>query len=724
VSVPTILNRHDPGSDIVVPVTTIDSEDLDVPDLVDKLSQLSDNARFVIDVIAVAGEELNPTVLRSLYHSADRTEFEQAFGEVLDLDDVKLSDDTQAVIRIDDPVTNNGIVRSIPGFEQQSIHAQLAHALEQQQFGSEHEMTIQIAHHSIQGSVVTAPEVVAQRCLRAADLLARQFEWPATIALLKSGLAALPPNSFPILRAELLTSYGVALFKSKDVWDEVGSINSLLAAVDIYMDADEKELALETAMIPVPAVPGRNEITTLLERGLAIADNGSHTAARLLGRLAVVASVVNGDTEKAIKLANEALVIARNSNDRALEATILAGKARAESSDFRSKEALRTCERTLQLSSTLAVDPTVTFNTHLSAAHASLFLARYKDSAQLMKNALAASIAAGDLQRQIGAIWLGIRLAIDCADFQRAIELSDQVLSIDPDISVICNLRAWAEYEMGNAEQGELFLDRGAIGNITRSSRGDFGLTPIGLRCSVLTSIYRLSGDRKLLHEAELMASARRPGVDKNSFQRMDGLNILSELVLINNDRFSARQYLDEYEDLEQTCDVPALFASSVANLLRTVGESEAAAKHYERALSFHELAGSRLQNLMTSVSYAEMLIDIGDAHSLGLARTLLAKSQLIVDENRLQSHSQNITDLRQRIAAVETRQKIGFEGLSARERDVLSLLSNGMTNSEIATKLVISENTVHRHVGNILNKLGASNRTQAVMYARQDQFP
>src|SRR4051812_14507313 len=52
---------------------------------------------------------------------------------------------------------------------------------------------------------------------------------------------------------------------------------------------------------------------------------------------------------------------------------------------------------------------------------------------------------------------------------------------------------------------------------------------------------------------------------------------------------------------------------------------------------------------------------------------------------------------------------------LTAREREVIKLVSSGATNQEIANALVISESTVKSHVKHILRKLGASNRAEAV---------
>jgi DNA-binding CsgD family transcriptional regulator len=53
--------------------------------------------------------------------------------------------------------------------------------------------------------------------------------------------------------------------------------------------------------------------------------------------------------------------------------------------------------------------------------------------------------------------------------------------------------------------------------------------------------------------------------------------------------------------------------------------------------------------------------------------------------------------------------------GLSRRELDVLRLMATGQTNARIATRLVLSEGTVKTHVRNILRKLGAANRAEAV---------
>lgn len=58
---------------------------------------------------------------------------------------------------------------------------------------------------------------------------------------------------------------------------------------------------------------------------------------------------------------------------------------------------------------------------------------------------------------------------------------------------------------------------------------------------------------------------------------------------------------------------------------------------------------------------------------------------------------------------------------LSDRELEVLRLIADGLSNAEIASKLVISEKTVKGYVSNILGKLHMMDRTQAAVLAWQE---
>ena len=62
---------------------------------------------------------------------------------------------------------------------------------------------------------------------------------------------------------------------------------------------------------------------------------------------------------------------------------------------------------------------------------------------------------------------------------------------------------------------------------------------------------------------------------------------------------------------------------------------------------------------------------------------------------------------------------ELALETLSRREIEILRLVASGKSNQQVADDLVISRNTVQRHVSNILAKTGAANRTEAAVYAR-----
>jgi DNA-binding NarL/FixJ family response regulator len=72
------------------------------------------------------------------------------------------------------------------------------------------------------------------------------------------------------------------------------------------------------------------------------------------------------------------------------------------------------------------------------------------------------------------------------------------------------------------------------------------------------------------------------------------------------------------------------------------------------------------------------------------------------------------------RINYPQTYGELALDKLTRREREVLSELATNSTNREIATHLVISENTVKNHIHSILEKLAIKKRAEVVKFARR----
>jgi DNA-binding NarL/FixJ family response regulator len=73
---------------------------------------------------------------------------------------------------------------------------------------------------------------------------------------------------------------------------------------------------------------------------------------------------------------------------------------------------------------------------------------------------------------------------------------------------------------------------------------------------------------------------------------------------------------------------------------------------------------------------------------------------------------------LAQRMRARKTGEDNPIEPLTEREKDVIRLLGQGMSNKEIGSALFITERTARTYVSNILGKLGLASRTQAALWA------
>lgn len=160
---------------------------------------------------------------------------------------------------------------------------------------------------------------------------------------------------------------------------------------------------------------------------------------------------------------------------------------------------------------------------------------------------------------------------------------------------------------------------------------------------------------------------------------------------------------------LKRTVDAEAAF------LLARTGALAQGAKplRWRVAVALGHLYHKGARRAEAEAAFAEAHTIIGELATAILDEKLrtsfLAQSTVLISGGR---------PLSPRQAAQQT-----FRGLTEREREVVTLIASGMTNQQIADRLVLSKRTIETHIGSIMAKLACNSRSQVVVWAAQKGF-
>jgi DNA-binding CsgD family transcriptional regulator len=189
--------------------------------------------------------------------------------------------------------------------------------------------------------------------------------------------------------------------------------------------------------------------------------------------------------------------------------------------------------------------------------------------------------------------------------------------------------------------------------------------------------------------------------------ERALGLELAAEAHAAGGRPDEANAAARELAAIAEQAGTDALRGAARLAAGRAAGDADAAREAFEDAVALLERARMPFETARARCALASALEALGrrDAarREAERARAVFAVLGAAAEERRAAA-----------LAAG------GERAISAREREVLALLAEGRTNAEIAAALVLSEHTVHRHVANILAKLGAPSRAAAVARAAE----
>lgn len=222
-------------------------------------------------------------------------------------------------------------------------------------------------------------------------------------------------------------------------------------------------------------------------------------------------------------------------------------------------------------------------------------------------------------------------------------------------------------------------------------------------------------GDR--LRAVELLERLVRQAPEQRKLERAPALELLVRARTARGELDEARVALETLRELGQLVGTNALRAS--AELAE--GRVAAAAGEHDRARTLLEDAVDRFERGGAPFEAAEARIE--------LATTLLALGRTAVAEREAEAALESLLELGAEPVAEAARRLLEgsirsadaappLPDLTPREREVLRLVADGLTNRQIAERLMVSEHTVHRHVTNILRKLQLPSRTAAAAHA------
>jgi DNA-binding CsgD family transcriptional regulator len=149
-------------------------------------------------------------------------------------------------------------------------------------------------------------------------------------------------------------------------------------------------------------------------------------------------------------------------------------------------------------------------------------------------------------------------------------------------------------------------------------------------------------------------------------------------------------------------------------------GDWTAAQAHYAKALESAGKLHFRPELALTHLRMAELLLQEGSGAGLPEALEHLEVAIPELQDMHMQPALERARALSEKYRPVSPRKSArlsGSETLTAREREIVSLMGGGRSNREIAERLVISEGTVEVHVKHILSKLGFSSRVQVATW-------
>jgi DNA-binding CsgD family transcriptional regulator/tetratricopeptide (TPR) repeat protein len=701
-----------------------------------RLSRLTSSANRILSVASVIGREFQLDVLRQVIDSAEE-ELEVALEEASAAAILEEHSAVGATItyRFSHAFFRQTLYDEIVAPRRIRLHQQVAHALEEVYSRRLDEHADELAEHFSFYS--DAPNLV--KAVEYGEVAARQatevFSYGEAARQLDRALLVqdlVDPND-PAKRCDLLLSLGEALWPAGETQRVIAQVApdalSLAQALDDPGRASRAcRLALDAFMLQGATAPAAlPEFRAWAERARAYAEAHSIERIKADHALALV-RITQGRWQEARALRIEALARARQLSD----ADVLFRSAfwvMDNSGPQDLVEGLRLVEES---------------NGWSRRGVSGRTLGSFLWTSGILQLAIGERARAEEVWRQMEEIAerthdATVRLLIP----QRSATLAMVDGQLEKSLELVGQLIARAD-ELGASVRGRFFGLGTRVSPALYLGRAEIWLSAledynslaglswvqsapiiVAVRATCLAQLVRVEEGRALI--TPVLDEVEAGGGEKELPIR-DLTPLLSAAVLFEH-RGAARVLSDQLACVAHLAISDWLFPTCVARELGDaavlLGERAAARTYYERALEAAGKIRFRPELALTRVGLAELLLRDADDAARSEASEHLDIAIPELRDMKMQPGLERALALRENVAPnvamVVVRDSVS-DMLTAREREIAGLVADGLSNHDIAQRLVISEGTVEVHVKHILSKLGFRSRTQVAGWVlRQD---
>jgi DNA-binding CsgD family transcriptional regulator len=220
---------------------------------------------------------------------------------------------------------------------------------------------------------------------------------------------------------------------------------------------------------------------------------------------------------------------------------------------------------------------------------------------------------------------------------------------------------------------------------------------------------------------AELADRYLRRFADRGRVERSAGLELAIRALARQGEHERAANALNELREIAaraRTRPILAAVSSSEGTLAAASGDHDVARRSFEDALDLLAACEAPFEAGRVRLDLAATLESLGRRDQAQGEIEAAIESFREIGANGERIRAETMLDTLGKTTATPPAEDGPLGGLSHRELEVLDLVAQGLTNRDIAARLVLSEHTVNRHVANILRKLGLNSRAAAASLA------